>query len=172
MQLLGVLTFILTIASTLVAQEHQKSKAHRLTKSAGVTWAKYALQGFSMKLWLSNQLMMGQAAWFPLTVPLDGDCAGSSAGGGLGLIYPVGTSECIEHLYGAGPMIGGLVFDPATGTYVRRVSEGYNGTDFRTEFYPEIKDTLRDKIWVTSKANIWTDSNFVPQRQLSRPVNR
>src|SRR5947207_2628124 len=172
MRLCLFLILTLTATRTLSAQDRKKSTAYPLAKSAGVAWAKQALQGFSMKLWISNQLMMGQAAWFPFTPPTDGECGTSSAGGGIGAIYQVGTSGCIEHLYGAGPMIGGLLYDPESGTSVRRVSEGYNGTDFRTEFFPEIQDTLRDKIWVTKKNDLMLDYNFDPPRLLAQPVNR
>src|SRR6185436_2655479 len=98
------------IASFGVFGQEKGSKDSRsLMKTTGVTWAKKVKQGFTMKVWMSNQLTMGQAAWLPLTPPL-GDCNGGAGIGEIGLEYPVGHSTCLEHLYGAGPMIGGLVY--------------------------------------------------------------
>jgi hypothetical protein len=106
--------------------------------AAGAIWAKKVLQGYSMKVWLSNQMTMGEEAWDPYLPPLNG-CSPTQ---GLGMEYPVG--QCIEHLYGAGPVIGGLIDG------VRRVSEAYNGDDAHKEFLPEKQDTTRDKIWLTN----------------------
>jgi hypothetical protein len=103
----------------------------------GQTWSKKVKQGFSMQVWMSNQMVMGIQAWTPLNIPAD-NCANP----GLGLDYPAGT--CFEHLYGAAPMIGGLIDG------VRRVSEGYNGDNAGQYFIPEEKDTARDKIWQTN----------------------
>ncbi len=112
----------------------------------GVSWAKHALQGYSMKLWLSNNMALGLEAGVFAQVPPT-DCGGI----GIGLEYPVGG--CIEHLYGAGPWIGGIVDG------VRRVDEAYNGDDGRHEFEPERKDTSRDKIWHTHLGSEQPDLN-------------
>lgn len=101
--------------------------------ATSVSWAKKALQGFDMKIWLSNQIATGIEAWDPFPVPTE-DCSL-----GIGLAYPPGS--CIEHLYGAAPWIGAIV------NGVRRVSEGYNGDDARMEFLPERGDTATDRIW-------------------------
>ncbi|HTK82095.1 MAG TPA: hypothetical protein VL633_07365 [Bacteroidota bacterium] len=162
------LFFVLAMWASLYAGDEKAHEA--LEKGTRVLWAKKALQGFTMQMWISNQLSLGQAAWQPNNPPIDGPC--ERFGGGLGLVYPVGSPTCIEHLFGAGPMIGGLVQDPGSGTYVRRVSEGFNGSDSRTEFFPEIKDTARDRIWVTNKTDLFLDHNFNPPRVLSRPVNQ
>src|SRR5260221_8066089 len=102
---------------------------------SGVSWAKHVLQGFNMRIWLSNQIAFGVEAWDPDFVP-PGDC-----GVGIGLEYPAGS--CVEHMYGGGPWIGGLIDG------VRRVDESYNGDDARHEFEPERTDTARDRIWFT-----------------------
>jgi len=99
-----------------------------------------------MKLWISNQLKLGVSSWDPFSVP-PGDCEY----GGIGLEYPAGS--CIEHLYGAGPWIGGIV------NGVRRVDEGYNGDDGSSEFLPERQDTARDRIWHTHSGLESYDSN-------------
>src|ERR1041385_7514525 len=108
---------------------------------AGVSWAKHVLQGFNMRIWLTNQIAFGLEAWDPgvsnaSQVP-PGDCGDV----GIGLEYPVGG--CVEHMFGGGPWIGGLVDG------VRRVDESYNGDDARHEFMPERTDTARDRIWYT-----------------------
>lgn len=153
-----VLTLVFGIAR---GYEKDKKDTFSLSKTTvGVSWAKHVKQGFSMQVWLSNQIAMGIEAWDPLPVPIE-DC-----GVGIGLDYPAGTSSCIEHLFGAGPMIGGKINN------VRRVSQSYDEGGGH-EFVPERKDTLRDKIWYTSTANDQlTDFNFTPPRHLATPVNR
>ncbi|HYQ85803.1 MAG TPA: fibronectin type III domain-containing protein [Bacteroidota bacterium] len=123
------------------AKRDLSGKGLRMTDAHGVSWAKHALQGFNMKLWMSNQIALGIQAWDPYPVP-PGNCGFP----GIGLEYPAGS--CIEHLYGAGPWIGAIV------NGVRRVTEGYNGDDARKEFLPERQDTARDRFWETSIHNI------------------
>ena len=101
-----------------------------------ITWAKRVKQGYTMRVWLSNQLVMGEEAWDPFTPPVE-NCAV-----GLGLEYAAGA--CIEHLFGAGPWIGAKINGR------RLVDEGYNGDDARFEFETERKDTARDRIWHTA----------------------
>jgi hypothetical protein len=105
-----------------------------------VAYAKKVSQGFNMKVWISNQMTLGLQAW--------------DAGSGpeipespkFGLEYPVGSG--IEHLYGAGPWIGGLV------NGVRRVSEGYNGNTAQKFIYPDQRHPLREVFWATSTRNL------------------
>lgn len=104
-------------------------------KVAGVPWSKKIRQGYAMRVWMSNCMTMGIQAWDPSPVPIE-DCSV-----GIGADYPVGS--CIEHLYGAGPWIGGIINGK------RYVDEGYNGDDARSEFIPERWDTARDRIWHT-----------------------
>lgn len=114
-------------------------------KAAGVPWSKKVHQGYSLKVWLSNAMTMGIQAWDPSPVPLE-DCSV-----GIGAEYPGGS--CIEHLFGAGPWIGGIINGR------RYVDEGYNGDDARTEFIPERWDTARDRIWHTHTGIESYDSN-------------
>ncbi len=107
----------------------------------GVSWAKHILQGFNMRIWLTNQIAFGLEAWDPNFSPASQVPPGDCGDIGIGLEYPVGG--CVEHMFGGGPWIGGLV------NGVRRVDESYNGDDARHEFEPERKDTARDKIWHT-----------------------
>ncbi len=104
--------------------------------TSSATWAKKVLQGYSLKVWLSNQMTIGIQAWDPYPVPPTGCSVG------VGMEYPAGS--CVEHLYGAGPWFGGLV------NGVRHVDQGYNGDNGLKEFLPEEKDTARDKIWRTN----------------------
>ncbi len=102
------------------------------------SWIKKAQQGYNMRLWLSNQ---GDLA-FPFTTNYSHDH--------IGLLYPVGTFD--EHLTGAYPFIGGKIRGRVpgvvtTGEYGRTV--GF-GSTLGSEFEPEIRDTLRDRIWQTS----------------------
>ena len=70
----------------------------------------------------------------------DGDCIPQNPQ--YGLEYPAGSG--IEHVYGAGPWIGGIV----DGT--RRVSEGYNGNSAQKFIRPDQRHPLRELIWQTS----------------------
>jgi len=113
-----------------------KSRNGADTRSASkvlVNYAKRALQGFDLRVWISNQMTMGQEAW-------DGNY--QSQNPPYGMEYPAGSG--IEHVYGAGPWIGGIV----DGT--RRVSEGYNGDNAAKFIRPDPRHPLRELIWKTS----------------------
>jgi hypothetical protein len=73
-------------------------------------------QGFSMRLRLDNRGVMGRQA-YKGTIPDDS----------LGLEYPFGTN--IEHVFGAGVWIGGLLDTSTTGTAppLKLVTTGYQG---------------------------------------------
>src|SRR5437016_3043819 len=86
---------------------------------AGASWAKHILQGFNMRIWLTNQIAFGLEAWDPAFSPASQVPPGDCGDIGIGLEYPVGG--CVEHMFGGGPWIGGLV------NGVRRVDESYNG---------------------------------------------
>ncbi len=99
------------------------------------TMADFALrvkQGFNMRVWISNQMTMGLQAW-------DGE---QNTPDGYGMEYPAGSG--VEHIYGAGPRIGGIIDG------VIRVDEAYNGSDARKEFLPEWRHLYRERIWRTS----------------------
>ena len=96
-----------------------------------VNWAQRIKQGFSMQVWLSNQMTMGQQAW---------DLFDNLSG--TGLEYPAGSG--VEHLFGAGPWIGGIVNGK------RLVSEGYNGDDASHELRPDYYHLAREHFWRTS----------------------
>src|SRR6185503_19363947 len=98
-----------------------------------VLYAKKALQGYDMNLWISNQMTSGQEAW-------DGQI--NSQDPPYGLEYPAGSG--VEHIYGMGPWMGGKV------NGVIKVSEGYNGNDASKYILPDPDHPLRELIWQTS----------------------
>jgi hypothetical protein len=117
-----------------------------VTDGSGPSWKKYFHQGFNMRMWISNTMTIGCEA-------VGDGCGGIGPDGYtlFGLDYPVGSG--IEHLYGGGPWFGALV----NGT--RHVDEGYNGDDARTEFQPNLPDTARDRMWMTSTEDTLYDAN-------------
>ena len=127
-----------------------------------ISWAKHYKQGCNMTVWLSNQMEMGIQAWENNSVAVlpPEPCAAI----GIGMDYPVGA--CIEHLWGGGPWIAGVVDG------VRRADEGYNGDVGDSEFYPEPKDSTRDRIWRTSVLDTLYDLNYDPPRLLKQSVNK
>ena len=104
----------------------------RSTDKVAVAYAKRVNQGFSMKIWLSNQMTMGLQAWDVGSGP------DIRFGPAFGLEYPAGSE--IEHLYGAGPWVGGLI------NGVRHVTEGYNGDSGEKFFLPDTRHPLRQAI--------------------------
>ncbi len=132
---------LLTVASstgTAAPGSRERSSRNQVpTSVTGVSWAKRALQGFNLKVWLSNQMVMGIEAWDPYGSVPAGDCSTS----GIGMEYPAGS--CVEYLFGFGPMIGGII------NGVAHVSSAYATDNAQMEFLPEKGDTLRDKIWST-----------------------
>jgi hypothetical protein len=108
----------------------------------------FAIQGFSMKMRLSNVGSFGHVACPPFSPAGGGNCAAES----LGLEYPVG--QAIEHIYGGGIWVGGLMdtTGSAHGNPQRLVSvtyEGAGGPDF--EFYPGA--TPADTFWRASRSD-------------------
>jgi hypothetical protein len=131
---------ILFLGALLVSGAAGQKYAPRVTHDAAVDYAKQALQGFSLRMWLSNQMAMGLQAW---------DAASGSQIPGefqFGAEYPPGSG--IEHLFGAGPWIGGII------NGVRRVSEGFNGDSGGKWFRPDPRHPARERIWFTSTRNL------------------
>ncbi len=132
--------FAILVHPGIAGEDHRHS-----TAKPAVTYAKRALQGYDMRVWISNQMTMGLQAWDCQT----GGCIPENPK--YGLEYPAGSG--IEHLYGGGPWIGGKV-DGA-----RRVSEGYNGNNGEKYFRPDPRHPLRERIWRTSVADSVTEPN-------------
>ncbi|HEX9655282.1 MAG TPA: hypothetical protein VGB89_00045 [Bacteroidota bacterium] len=95
-------------------------------------------QGYSMKIQMDNRGVFGLQA-YP---------GGAQNPNGLGLEYPAGTT--VEHLFGSGIWVGGLLDTTASGsgTRIRVVSTGYQGWEGPLfEFYPG--SSPADTIWKT-----------------------
>lgn len=160
------LTFTAVLASCLITSFAIAGTAPGARKSSGsvspskttVNWAARKVQGFNMQVWISNQMCLGLQAW--------------DAGSGeeipepppFGLEYPVGS--LVEHVYGAGPWVGGKVNGQ------RRVTEGYNGNSADKYFVPDPARPLRERIWVSDANQPNLDLNFSPERFLLTPANR
>ena len=123
--------------------------SERSAVSDTFTWGKQYKQGCSMKVWVSNPFFVG--GWY---LPAD-----QCQSWGIGWEYPIGS--CMEHDGFVWPIIGGIIDG------VRRVDNLYH-----YRFYPEAKDSLRDRIWRTSTLDRDHDFTFDPPRLLMRPVNR
>jgi hypothetical protein len=113
---------------------------------ATVTGLRQIQIGDEMRIWMGNNLVMGKAAFEDAKPP---NTCGSV---GIGCEYPIGS--CVEHLYGMGPWIGGLI------NGARYVTEAYNGDMGDSETMPEPKDSLRNRFWTTSIS----DSGYDPNR--------
>ena len=139
------LILTLCLAGITVSQPKENKKDIQGTT---VDWASRALQGFGMKVWLSNQMKMGLQAW---------DCSDQSCipvdWPKFGWLYPI-TSNC-EHLYVLSPVIGGKI----DGMII--VDQGYNLYSGTGEFFPEYRHILRERIWKTARL----DSVGVPNRR-------
>jgi hypothetical protein len=128
-----IICLLLVVGVLCYADAGTKKGTKGLPKTT-YSWAEKVKQGFNMRVWLSNQMAMGMQAW-------DANSE-SDIPDGFGLEYP--TNSGVEHLFGAGPRIGGIV------NGVIRVTEGYNGWDARKEILGEMNHTLRDKFYRTS----------------------
>lgn len=108
-------------------------KSPSIRPKSSVTFAQRIKQGFNMRVWLSNQMTMGLQAW---------DGGPESTPDGFGLEYPTGSG--IEHMYGGGPYIGGII------NGARHVDEAYNpeGTS-QDELLPELRHIYREHFWRT-----------------------
>ena len=137
-RLYSVLFLITIIGSGLFAQDARetgfsKSGGYHDLSKVSVAWAKRILQGYGMKVWMTNEMVLG-AQVAPNT-------------NSVGLEYPAGSG--FEHLYGGGPVIGGIV----NGS--RRVSPAF--WESNREFVPELRDTLRDRMWIASAGDTLYD---------------
>jgi hypothetical protein len=120
----------------LNSAEKNKFNNPQSPSEVNVNFAQRMKQGFNLRVWLSNQMKIGLQAW---------DGGSESTPDGIGCEYPAGAM--IEHLYGAGPLIGAIVDG------IPRVTDGYNGWDARTEMLPEYNHLPKDHFWRTSVGN-------------------
>lgn len=155
MSVIGLIVLFLIGAQLLIAAAPGVRQREKIT-NAGVTWQDTIHQGFGLQVWLANTLVMGKMAFD------NGNPPSTCGGMGIGCEYPAGS--CIEHLYGAGPWIGGIQDG------VRKVTESYNGDLGYGFTIPQRGDTLRDRMWVTSTADTAYDS--LREGYYKRPMNR
>jgi len=134
-----IIILLMTFVSISFLQSSTKNKKSNNLSKTTVNWAQRVKQGFNMRVWLSNQMTFGLEAW-------DGDA--TMTPDGFGLEYPAGSG--VEHVYGAGPLIGGKIDGQI------RVSEGYNGSDARKEIVPEYAHRWRERFWQTSIRDTFT----------------
>jgi hypothetical protein len=109
----------------------------------GVTATPYILQGFDLRVWLSDRMVIGRAAWENSHDP--------PPSVGLGCEYPAGSG--VEHIRGGGPWIGGIVdgFGRVTAAYVAGDSLPY--------FRPDPRHPLRKIFWRTSARDSLVEPN-------------
>ncbi len=101
-------------------------------------------QGFSMRMMMNNVGAIGHVTYPPFNVGGANIPAES-----LGLEYPIG--QRVEHLFGGGVWIAGLLDTSAAGNIapLRLTSTSYEGWGGGYEFYPG--STAADTIWVASR---------------------
>jgi hypothetical protein len=127
--------YVVVISQVLFAQQAKQKTYARSQNNAPVPFSNAFRQGFSLKIWMGQNLMLGSQAW-------DGNVPADPCGTtGLGAVYP--PNSCDELLYGAGPVIGGIIDG------VPRVSESYNVNTGGGDFTPWVNNP-RNKIWITS----------------------
>lgn len=131
----GVLASILILPTESFSQPFKFSRSGGYQKSATVTWAKRKKVGYNMRFWMSNELQFGVNA----ATTIDD----------IGFDYPAGANN--EHFYGGGIIIGGIVNGQ------KRVSSAYWETT--QEFVPNIADTARDRLWMTSSSDTVYDAS-------------
>ena len=113
-KMMAVLVLIICATGIVDAGTARGSNSLKKEETELIAWAERKLQGFDMRVWLSNYMSMGEQAWNADSGPQ------IPFAPHFGLEYPTGSG--IEHLYGAGPRIGGYVRGKVL------VSEGYNGS--------------------------------------------
>lgn len=134
--IVGMLVLSTFITSTeLFSQSFKFSHSGGYRKNAVVPWAKRMKVGYNMRLWMSNEIQFGVNAARTID--------------DIGLDYPAGANN--EHFYGGGPIIGGIVNGQ------KRVSSGYWETI--QEFVPNLADTIREPLWITSSSDTIYDPN-------------
>jgi hypothetical protein len=100
-----------------------------------VSWNRQVRQGFGLKFWMSNSMVVGKAAFDSYLPP---PMCGST---GIGAEYPAGA--CTEHLFGGGAWFGAKVNGQ------RLVSQMW-GDAGTSEVIPDRKDSLRARFWHSS----------------------
>lgn len=133
-----------------------QSKDHKnKTQNTTVIWAKRAIQGYNMRVWISNQMTLGLQAWDVQSgdqIPVEPH---------FGMEYPANSG--VEHIYSVGPEIGGIKngvkfviqghesflnrrkFLPNRYGQIWQTSTLYNGTTPNKRYYDDDNDGLVDE---------------------------
>jgi hypothetical protein len=133
----------LTLGGRCISVSQEKWQSRDVFRKTAVSYAKQAVQGFDMRVWISNEAVAGQWA-FDNGIPPGVEPQ-------YGLEYPAGSG--IEHLWGSGPMIGGIVDGS------RRVSGAFEDLEGRKSFRPDQAHPLRELIWRTSVRDSLSEPN-------------
>jgi len=138
--------YILILTPCLAGILLSQSKDHNnKIQNATVNYAQRALQGFNMRVWISNQMTLGLQAWDAQS----GDQIPDKPH--FGMEYPANSG--VEHIFGLGPWIGGIK------NGIKFVVRGYEGAFGEKEFLPNRNQILRERIWQTSTRNSWDMPN-------------
>ncbi len=137
--------FLVASLSQSVPAPVPQGKRLPTPRKTAFAYAGHALQGFDMRVWISNQMTIGLQAWDCTS----GDCIPEEPH--IGLEYPGGSG--IEHVYGGGPWISGIV-DGA-----RRIVKGYGGNTVVKGFRPDPRHPLRERIWRTAVGDSLVEPN-------------
>jgi len=113
-----------------------------------VNYLQTAIHGAELRLWINNRMSLGRQAFDD---PFEN---GAVSWPGLGLGMQYGRDENIEHLFGAGPWIGGLV------NGITYVLQGYS-SDGQKHFAPDQENPRRAMIMRTAAR----DSFLYPNRR-------
>ncbi|MBI5215290.1 MAG: hypothetical protein HY960_06015 [Ignavibacteriae bacterium] len=126
------------LSQQIVGQVNKKSK--RQPTEVTASYPKSIIQGFNMKLRMNSELMLGKealGAYEGVSPSSEYECDDW-----LGLEYPV--HSCVDHLYGGGPILGGIV------NGVRYVSAAYYPSDAEGDFQQSSFDKDKRHIFTSS----------------------
>lgn len=123
---------LLTCQYSSAGTKPSSTDGSHLYKTA-INVAQRQLQGYNMRLWLSNSLVSGLQAWSGNPIPVEPH---------YGLEYPINSG--IEHLYSGEVIIGASV------NGVRRFERSDNGPFGISDFEPRFIHPSRVRFFVTS----------------------
>ncbi|TAK61476.1 MAG: hypothetical protein EPO24_05755 [Bacteroidetes bacterium] len=139
----------LVVSAPLLSQKKKSVLAQQATMGNAVQYPQSIRQGFTMRVWMNDRLTFGsEAAGWDNKPPSDENEASR-----IGLEYPIGSG--IEHLFAAGPYIGGII------NGVRYVSETYNSNTGYNSFFPSPVGSKRNRIWETSRDDTLCDNSLI-----------
>ncbi len=135
---------VLTLYLAGISASQQKENPEN-PQGTTVYFASRALQGFTLRVWLSNQMNLGLQAWDCE----NHDCMSAWPKAGMSWLAN------FELLHVMAPIIGGKMDG------IIRVDEGYNPYSGKKDFIPDYWSLPREHFWRTSKR----DTYGVPNRR-------